>query len=40
VVAQPGSTTLTSGAGLDFLILDVPDVLTHPPRPGEVDLFV
>jgi hypothetical protein len=40
VVPQPGKTTLTSGAGLDFLILDAGDVLTHPVRPGEVKLFV
>jgi hypothetical protein len=40
VVSQPGSTRLTTGAGLDFLILDGGDVLTHAPRPGEARLFV
>jgi Ca2+-binding RTX toxin-like protein len=40
VVPQPGSTTLTTGAGLDFLIVDQGDVLTHPLRPGEVKLVV
>jgi Ca2+-binding RTX toxin-like protein len=40
VFPQPGVTTLVSGGGLDFLIIDPGDVLAHPPRPGEVVLFV
>jgi hypothetical protein len=40
VVPQPGTTTLTTGGGLDFLITDPGDILTKPLRPGEVDLFV
>jgi Ca2+-binding RTX toxin-like protein len=40
VVPQPGVTTLVSGGGVDFLILDSGDVLAHPPRPGEVVLSV
>jgi Ca2+-binding RTX toxin-like protein len=38
VFPQPGSTRLTSGLGLDFLIRDGGDVLTHAPRPGETVL--
>jgi hypothetical protein len=34
VVPQPGHTTLTSGAGLDFLIFDSLDTFTHPVRTG------
>jgi hypothetical protein len=40
VVPQPGTTTLTTGGGFDFLITDPGDILTKPLRPGEVDLFV
>jgi hypothetical protein len=40
VAPQPGSTTLTSGAQLDFLIADAGDILTKPVRPGEVELSV
>jgi Ca2+-binding RTX toxin-like protein len=40
VIPQPGVTTLISGGGFDFLILDPGDILVKPPRPGEVVLFV
>jgi Ca2+-binding RTX toxin-like protein len=40
VVPQPGVTTLVSGGGLDFLIIDPGDVLAKPPRPGEIVLSV
>jgi Ca2+-binding RTX toxin-like protein len=40
VLPQPGVTTLVSGGGLDFLIIDPGDVLAKPPRPGEKVLFV
>jgi Ca2+-binding RTX toxin-like protein len=32
---QPGATTLISGVGLDFLIIDPGDILAKPVRPGE-----
>jgi Ca2+-binding RTX toxin-like protein len=38
LVPQPGVTTLVSGGGLDFLIIDAGDVLAKTPRPGEVVL--
>jgi hypothetical protein len=40
VLPQAGSTTLTSGTQLDFLIFDGLDVLTHALRAGEIPLFV
>jgi len=40
VSADAGTQTLTSGFGLDFLILDAADVLTNPLRKGEQELVV
>jgi hypothetical protein len=40
VKPDPGTQRLTSGAQLDFLILDPFDILTNPVRPGEVVLPV
>jgi Ca2+-binding RTX toxin-like protein len=40
VLPQPGVTTLISGGGLDFLVIDLPDILAKPPRPGEFVLHV
>jgi hypothetical protein len=39
-VADAGTQTLTTGFGLDFLIVDAPDVLTNPLRKGEQKLMV
>jgi Ca2+-binding RTX toxin-like protein len=40
VIPQPGVTTLVTGGGLDFLVIDPGDVVAKPLRPGEVALFV
>jgi hypothetical protein len=40
VFADGGTQTLTSGAGLDFLLFDASDILTHPLRSGEQSLVV
>ncbi len=40
VVPQAGVTTLITGGGLDFLIIDPGDILAKPLRPGEVVLSV
>jgi Ca2+-binding RTX toxin-like protein len=40
VVADAGTQTLTTGFGLDFLIVDAADVLTNPLRKGEQKLVV
>jgi hypothetical protein len=40
VVADAGTQTLSTGFGLDFLIVDAADVLTNPLRKGEQKLVV
>jgi Ca2+-binding RTX toxin-like protein len=40
VVPQPGVTTVVTGGGLDFVILDLGDILPKPLRPFEISLFV
>ena len=32
VIPDPGTQTLTTGAGLDFVLFDSSDILTHPPK--------
>jgi hypothetical protein len=38
--AEAGKQTLTSGAGLDFFVVDAGDILSNPLRKGEQELVV